>query len=282
MSVPHFSRSKDNDGFEAVSNSSRRLLLLPLHETKVVWLIHGAGLRVDARPAGVVRVFEPLAQQSINNVWRQIVVRGLTAGRATVEAKNGDEVKARLSITVKPVLTIPTAFHFVGDTTTPDHRTGVSSRVGKIQPSDVDTLVQSMNEIFLPQAAIRFQKMYWRFVTVNGNIGNSVVVAANPVAGDLWHRITALGDKSARFNVFFVRDMDVNGLAGNQGGATGIGGKDCLIEDSESGVSLAHEAGHALGLPDIPGKKTWLMFPTTGEQRRFIPRSQADRMNPQT
>jgi len=279
MSRPNFSESRANDGFETVPNSSRRLLLLPLHETKMIWLINGPRMRVEASPAGIVKVFEPLAQQSFKNIWRQVVVRGLTAGKTTLVARDGDEVKARLSITVRPVLNIPTAFHFVGDSTSADHRTGVSSRAGKRQPGDVDSLIQTLNDIFVPQAAIRFQKMYWRYVTVNGNIGDSVVVSSSPVAGDLWSRITSLGERSARFNVFFVRDMDVNGLAGNQGGATAIGGNDCIIEDSEDGVSLAHEAGHALGLLDSSTRKNRLMYSITGQRGQFISRVEADRIN---
>ncbi|MBC7796414.1 MAG: hypothetical protein H7Z37_06055, partial [Pyrinomonadaceae bacterium] len=141
--------------------------------------------------------------------------------------------------------TVKLAFNFVEDNA--GHKT-----VRNI--SEVDPWIGALNNIiYTPQTNIVFTKQSVRLVKVNANLGN-IVAADKARKWDVseWIGVVAQRDKTADINLFFVWELDYDSKVDEVEGGTI--NKDCLIEDVTAGDStgintIAHEIGHALGVP---------------------------------
>lgn len=273
----HFSELRSNDGFDG--SVSPPWLMVPSGFFKQVQLVDGAGLTLVVTAPATAWVLEPASGSGLR--VRTISINGLATGTAFIEARSGSTVRARLEVSVKSSKVIRTAFNFVSDNATPHHHFTRRSY------SEVDGMLKTMNAIYYPQTNILFNKHVVRDVRVPGNLGRTVIdpslLSSPPAGGNEWAAVTALGDATADFNVFFVWSLEKARKSGDEDAVTELGGRNCLFEDRagrDVGETLAHEAGHFLGVNDVNGHQRWLMHRYTDIRGRKIPRAHADIMNP--
>jgi hypothetical protein len=201
---------------------------------------------------------------------------------------------ASLRVAVRGKLIVKTAFHYVQN-----RNYGTRTR----HLGDEDSFLEVMNKLYREQANIEFQKLPGsrgaRTLTMTDRLGTEV----NELDDDHseWDKVVAHRHAEAQYNVFFVREVDTDAegtLEADPDDPTGrrriatdtanalttIGNEgDCLLEDNSSpavGVTLAHEAGHCLGVrhnSPIVSSQDMLMF-TSPDRGHFIPRVHAERM----
>jgi hypothetical protein len=282
-----FVEVRANDGFD--STGARPWQMVPMQGRKVVRLVDGAALTLGVLPDnGSVRA--TLLPGGMVEIVSTRYESGSFEG-VVVARDNHGSYRAQLQIRVTQQVVISTAFFFIGDTATPaspGHRAAASHTTRRVmptsgtpaapgrrraRPADLDGWLRTMNSIFNPQANVWFAQETGspRATTVPTNLGRTVNWTSY-TAGD-WHAVLSSVPTSARFNVFLVWDYQTSGQRGDQDAATHPGGRHCFLEDNagrDVGESLAHEAGHALGL-DHPGHhRQHLMFPTTDVRGRKL------------
>jgi hypothetical protein len=203
-------------------------------------------------------------------------------GDAEIQARDGTgRIHARLRVSVLEKLVVKSAFHYVANA-----GVGTTRKVG-----DEIALLENMNQVYLPQANIEFVKLPGgqgaSVLRLSGNFGTEV----NDLPTDSeFDKVRAHRNTNARFNVFFVRELedDAEGTVNAEGNLTDtmdalatIGPPgDCVFEDKagrDVGVTLAHEAGHALGVRHASPVRTtpeMLMWDFTDDRGRRLVRRQ--------
>lgn len=275
-----------NDGFD--DSISPRWLMLPMEETfRQMQVVNADGLalvssndRIALPQPALFRQAGPVRITRQTQVFR--VFTGMPGDAEIRAVDSGGRVRGRLLVSVLPQLTVKCAFHHISNP-----RYGTRTR----RPGDERDLLRLLDEIWDPQANIRFEQ-------VASNIGRPPIVmtdrlgaeinAANNAAPD-WIAVIRHRDRNAQFNVFLVREFETDregtlDAAGNLTDSADAGTVfgECIFEDDISGsrpetagVALAHEAGHALTLDhDSPIRSTidMVMFATTAGGR-FLPRA---------
>src|SRR5262249_1724239 len=145
--------------------------------------------------------------------------------------------------------TVRTSFFLVKDNNTKTARAA----------SEVDGILQEMNDIWLAQANVEFVlKQVTDPLTFDDDFGNEILDAsALPAANrprDEWAVIAGRRDRGADFNVFFVWELEQDSDPNTDSveASTGAAEKSCLVEDgiaiNDAGIIVAHEAGHGMGL----------------------------------
>jgi peptidoglycan hydrolase-like protein with peptidoglycan-binding domain len=254
-------------------------------------VVNGGGGTVGCLDERIGLVFDPATPNApggtkpVSAPQQLFRVKGLKAGTTVIEARKpstpGVLVNtlniARIQLIVGSKATI--AFHFL------QGPPGIATqRVANVAPA-----VAKMNRIYTSQTNIVFGSLsdsgtplsVPEFAQRSPGTGVNLKTQART---DDWKAITRFRNKAAFFNVFFVGKMNVDGrpdvpaLTDNQASPQ-FAGRDCIMQDDlkglEFGLALAHEAGHALGEPDVAFGQN-LMDPNFTNEK--IPPEMAKRM----
>lgn len=270
-----FFHHKEN-GFDATTTP--RWLMVPIEAlSREIRVVNGAGFRIRSRNTGIALVASfpaslPLAHLTADD--EVIRIKGRTPGNTNIDVLDSDgNVVATLEVAVCARLKVQAAFHYVKHS-----GIGTTRKIG-----EEAAMLRVVNRIYLPQANIEFVSMLARDLPLTDGFGNELNEAGTLANGqNEWEVLTRNRSAGARFNVFFVRELE-QGAAEGAGSDTAdalatIGGLDCVFEDDagvDVGESLAHEAGHSLGCrhnTPITSSIDMLMWDTTDQRGRFIPK----------
>jgi hypothetical protein len=273
-----FVEMRANDGLDPAA-SPRPWLMVRLTSTKQLFLRgFPPGKKVTLK-SGIPPIIDA---QFIGGV---ATIRGLRAGTTQVwaEVDGVKDDESVLDVNVKAPLTRKISFTFVSDSA--GHHTTRN-------PANVDGLISALNMIYLPQANIQFVKGK----AVPQKVSQDL---KDPLTWDKRTILFPLGDSDADFNIFFVWEFEneppvveeSDGFSMTTGGdfvdarVDGVGGTHCIFEDnlpSDTGVTLAHEVGHMLGVAGDSmnlSDRPFLMFGMASRGTK-IPMSDANIMNP--
>jgi hypothetical protein len=250
--------------------------MVPLGGTKIV-LVSNAGA-VSSVTANNPNIVRPVLRGG------GVALTGIARGTTLVKVRDvSGRVLARLDVTVKRKKTVRTKFWLVQD------KNGKGRATARSQ-SDVDAALPIMNDIWLPQANVEFtQRGTAEAKVYKQDFGDEVRFTAHlpkvPLKEHEWDIVVAKRDFGADFNVFFVWEYEDNIDAGDGVDAGTLAfQKSALVEDSLSGHglgrTLAHEAGHNMGLPDDATVPLNLMISAGGDLDKRLSRAQIDRVNP--
>lgn len=253
--------------------------MVPLGGFKRVRLTEAANLTLTSTFPGIATVGEAPGSKPAQ-ATRDFLIQGKMKGTAFIEARRGKLLMARLEVAVKPRKTVKVAFNFVEDKG--GHKT-------KRKAGSVDGWIEEINKIYLPQANIEFKKHSARTVKIDKNLGKVVRfskhLAGVPAVQHEWDLVTAKGDGTADFNIFFVWEYEQDATPLKDHTDAGTLGGNCIFEDragSEVAETLAHEAGHFLGCDDTYADtdKHLLMYGITDVRGKTLLKSHINTMNP--
>jgi peptidoglycan hydrolase-like protein with peptidoglycan-binding domain len=270
------------DGFDETATPFH-WLLVPFRGTNRVLLFNTRFSLLTSNRSVVTaeRVFE---RGTLGRLFAGVVeVHGVSIGDAFIRVLDGsgNEV-ARLDVSVRQQRTFSVAFRYVDNA-----GVGTARQVG-----DEVGFLATMNEIYNRQTHIRFVSAGAQRVTIRDNLGTEVNTIGNFTNGEWPNIVNArTRNNAAQFNIFFVREVetDAEGTLNPSTGAltdtvdavTDGAHRDCIFEDAagtDMGATLAHEAGHALGEPDLSNAR-FLMHGITDARARKISKDQALRMH---
>jgi hypothetical protein len=253
-----FLQASENAGFDG-NAEPHPWLMVPRNGINHVNLHWSAGLSLRMRNPQIAR-FETFASQGRTRV----AVHGLEQGGTSLDviAPGLGAPVATLDVSVFLRKTVTVGFHFVNDqerhvTNRMDsEQVFVTSLPGSpmhvvVRPLRSHRMLQSVNEclkdlndIFTPQTNLTFSLRWLGQSVVATDLGDRVYRSAS-----LLHRLRTLKDHTSRINVFFVWDLELQGVSGTIGTALrplsdGI----CVVDDRANpvGVTVAHEVGHLL------------------------------------
>ncbi len=276
-----FPHQKEN-GFDATAVP--RWLMVPMQNPlREIRIVNAAGLQIVSRNRSIAEPVSFTRSQPLDRITSDdevIRVLGKMAGKTRLEVLDVDgSIVVALAVSVLTKITVKSAFHFVKHPTI-----GTTRRLGAERE-----MLRVMNSIYLPQVNVEFSHHQARELPITGAFGNEVNEAGTLPNGDReWDTIVANRNTGARFNVFFVKELEqaaaeADGTDDADALAT-IAGLDCIFEDDagvEEGESLAHEAGHCLGVrhnSPITSTVDMLMWDTTDQRERFIPKIHVEKM----
>lgn len=270
-----FFHHKEN-GFDATVTP--RWLMVPLElPSRELRVVNGAGFLIRSRNPGVAFPAPFIGNAPLTRLTADdevIRIKGRLAGTTFIDVLDATGVVvATLEVLVCAKLKVQAAFHYVKHT-----GIGTTRKVG-----DEIAMLRVVNQIYLPQANIEFESIHAADLRLTGAFGTELNEAGTmPDGKNEWEVLTKNRRAGARFNAFFVRELEqsaTEGLGADECDALAtIGGVDCVFEDDagvDIGESLAHEAGHSLGCrhkTPIDSTVDMLMWPTTDERGRFLPR----------
>jgi hypothetical protein len=300
---PRFDRDNladRHDGFDDTEAFQPPWVLVRVEQLfRPVRLVNGQGLELRSTNEAVVKVEDPVI---VGKPLRRAVpdpqflrLRAVSVGDAEIHAVDTcGRVLARLRVAVREKLKVNAAFHYVKN-----RRYGTRTR----RLGHEDPFLEVMNRIYLEQANIEFVKLPGalgaRDLPLSDNLGTEI----NVISGNLdeWNVIVKNRHAEAQFNVFFVREVDEDAEGTQEpdptdptgvrtrdtdtcNALTTVGGDgDCILEDNSSpavGVTLAHEAGHCLGVrhrKPIVATQNMLMF-SSPNRGHLIPRIHVELM----
>lgn len=273
---PTFEEKKPKDGFDKTVNPPWQMV--PVNGQKTVILKNAANLTVVSRNPGIATVTE-VAQCFVHG-GREFTVSGKVKGTTFIDVKNGTATVASLEIAVKNKKTVRASFHLVEDKA--GHKTTRST-------GSIDGWVKTMNDILLPQANIAVTKQRAISVKIDKDLGSVVRFSSHlsgvPASEHEWDLVTAKGDASADFNVFFVWEYEQDINPNHDRTDAGTLSKNCIFEDhagTNVGDTLTHELGHTLGCGDLYGAtdRPLLMYGITDQRGQLVLKTHANIMNP--
>jgi len=277
----HVLFGQKENGFD--TTVTPRFLLVP-HEnpTREIRISNAGGCQIRSRDTGIAVPMSFLRSQLLTEIDTDdevIRVSGRLPGKTFFDVLDGPgNVVASLEVSIARKLQVRTSFHYVKHSSV-----GTTRRLGSEH-----ALILEMNEIYMAQANIEFVHHSARELPLTAAFGTEVNESARLANGKTeWEEITGNRNRGARFNVFFVKELEVadEGVAGDDADALAtIGGVDCIFEDDSGidvGETLAHEAGHALGCrhnKPITSSVNMLMWDTTDERGHFLPKVHVELM----
>ncbi|HSR50669.1 MAG TPA: DUF4157 domain-containing protein [Acidobacteriota bacterium] len=199
-----------------------------------------------------------------------MTVQGIKHDKTKITAKEGEDLKDQLDVSVKRKITKTVDYHYMSDNA--GHST-------KRKPGDEVALNNKLNEIWERQANIHFKVNKVDSQQVPQDLGDIVIAArgTDPAAQAI-SKFSTSGD----YNVFLVWEFETGGTMGEditQGGTTG--GMTILEDDTVSDLAFPHEAGHFLGLVQSHEHPTrGIMANINGGISPRVYKEDADKVNP--
>ncbi len=204
---------------------------------------------------------------------RILKLKGIRRGAAKITAMGPGCAPGELEIGVKNRKTVQVVYNFVRDAATPAHQT---IRV----PASAAQWSLEMNYIFNGQANVYLNNKAARWVDVPKDLGADIITTTSGVGeeADLY----PLGDSATGvINFFFVWSMDITDDPDDEDAFTE--GRRIVFEDTAGAQlteTMAHEVGHALGLPDNYVTKRQLMYGITDDRGVDLPKAHVNIINP--
>ena len=207
---------------------------------------------------------------------RFVRINGVKAGKCRIQVGAGPRFNAVLKVSVKNKRTIRTAFHYVDD--------------GRVQKTvrrigDLPDMIAAANLILLPQANIEITCRSAAPLRITQNLGQVVRFSSHlpgvAARQHEWNIVTRHADRTADFNVFFVREYEQDRTPLRDEVEAGTLGKNCIFEDNTvdpAGLVLAHELVHRLGV-DHTNRQRDLMF-NGSPSGTFLPKNHVNTANP--
>jgi hypothetical protein len=216
---------------------------------------------------------------------------GKNAGKAFVEwvpdlkFVGAVDTAFTLEVSVKALKTINTAFHYVDD--------GRKQKT-KRQIADLDAMIAGANLILTPQANLKLARKSAAALPIAQNLGDVVRFSSHltgppdnvPIAQHEWDDLFAKVDATADFNVFFVKEFEIDAtpyIDDSAEAGTVATDKMCIFEDRvirPASEVLAHETVHLLGIGDHSSNNWHLIASGATRKGRWINRDQANTVNP--
>jgi hypothetical protein len=197
-----------------------------------------------------------------------VVAVGVAPGPGVIPSVHA----AALQVDTKDKKTVRICFNFVKDSA------GHSTRR---VPAQAANWVATMNYIYNGQANVFIERKDARVVNVATNLGHTIETLSNAAGEEV--QFYPLGDASADINMFLVWNMDITDDTADEDAFAD--GKNIVFEDNAGhaiGVTMSHEVGHVLGLPDHYNTATWyqLMYGITDKRGVDLPRGDVNKINP--
>ncbi|MGH9969841.1 MAG: eCIS core domain-containing protein [Pyrinomonadaceae bacterium] len=205
-----------------------------------------------------------------------IEVTGISDGTTAIDALTpAGALLDTLDIEVKDQRPLSVDFHFMSDTVAAP---GVAHRTTRV-PADAATLTGTLNRIWERQANVLFTAGTTDSPTVGTDLGPDVQgsVSTDPE----WAAVIAFRT-GANYNVFLVWEFNLLGTPpGTDTAEAGTAAGDTLLEDNAcaDGLTIAHEAGHFMGI-SLPHPANTIMSGCGGADRQRVTHAQADIVNP--
>jgi peptidoglycan hydrolase-like protein with peptidoglycan-binding domain len=241
------------------------------------WLFVPVNGRREVKVAVVPAIAQPSfvslnpAVATVTTTPLGIAVTGLANGSTDIQAKQGAAILATLKIRVKSRRDLTVDYHFMRDSFAPPHHT--TRALG-----EAPKLTAMLNRIWERQANVRFTTGTVNSPAVPGNLGPQVIWDPSP-ALDEWHLVTAFAS-GGNYNVFLVWEYKQTGTPPDVN--AGTHGSNTLLEDNEcvDGLTIAHEAGHFMGLAPGGHPASGIMSRCPGAQRLRVFKADTDVVNP--
>lgn len=265
----HFTEIQQNDGFDSFATPNWQMV--PVGGSKMVLVWDATSLNIHSSDSGIatVRVSRFLG-------LTHLTITGVRAGNCQIRVGLGPLFDAVLDVAVKTKKTVRTAFHYVDD--------------GRVQKTarriaDLNDLITAANRILLPQANIEISRHRAAVLPIAQNL-RQVVRFSSHLPGVAarqheWDIVTGHADRTADFNVFFVKEYEQDRTPLRDDTEAGTLGGSCIFEDNTvdpAGLVLAHELLHHLGV-DHTNNRRDLMFDGS-PSGSFIPKDHANTANP--
>jgi hypothetical protein len=259
--------------------------MVPVSGDRYVYLHNGAGLTVTSDTLATVTVTE-VNERQVPGTWDRLPARagdrifkltGVAKGTAKIQAKNASgTLVTEIDVGAKNKLTKNVTFYFVHDSATPQHSTRRATAEAAQWVRLVNYIYQQCNiEIVSPPATAK---------PIAGDLG-AVVMWTNGTT-DAWATLKGQRDAGADHTVFQVweYEQDATPNVDDANGGTIAADKMTIIEDNASPVhahTVAHELGHAFGLPDLSSNATrhHIMW-GAGRTGQHMDKSEINTINP--
>jgi hypothetical protein len=262
--------------------ASPKWQMVPVDGDRYLYLHDGAGLTVASDTLATVTVTE-VREVDVPRVWDRLPTRagdrifklhGVVKGNARIQAKNGTgALITEVEVDTKPKLTKNVTFYFVRDSG--GHRTTPAQAEAAQWVKTVNYIYQQCNIVVVsPPATVK---------NIGSNLGATVEWSDGNT--DDWATLRGERDAGADHTVFQVWDYEQDTIAGDgANGGTIASDKISIIEDNASPVhdhTVAHELGHAFGLPDQSSAATrhHIMW-SAGRTGQHMDKTEVNLINP--
>jgi hypothetical protein len=254
--------SQQYRGFD--SSVSPRGLVVPVGGSRVVSVRRSDNMTIQSQDTGIATVADKTPADGMT-------VSGVRHDRTSIVATEGTEVKDRLDVSVKRQVPKTVDYHFMSDSG--GHST-------KRTQSSAPALTRTLNTVWEEQANIHFTTGVVDAPRVGQDLGTEIT--ATDATSPEWAAVTSFAT-GGDYNVFLVWELETGGGGGDTQGATASTGGHTLLEDDDcsDGLTIAHEAGHHLGLYNgdtHPNKG--VMSSCGGFDRQRVYKADADIVNP--
>ncbi len=242
------------------------------------WLFVPVNGRREVKVASVPAIASPSfvslnpAVATVTTTPLGIEVTGVANGTTDIQAKQGAVVLATLKIRAKTRRDMTVDYHFMRDSAAPPHHTARPT-------GQASRLTATLNQLWERQANVRFTTGTVNSPTVGSNLGPIVIANDTVPALDEFPLVSAFAT-GGNYNVFLVWEFERAGTPPDVN--AGTRGTNTLLEDNEcaDGLTIAHEAGHFLGLALGAHPATGIMSPCGGAQRLRVFKANTDVVNP--
>jgi hypothetical protein len=176
-----------------------------------------------------------------------LIVRARAEGTTTITATQGRD-KVKLKVHVFDPGLIQVTYFFVTDD---------NGRTQQVEAS-AKAWIDGLNDIYVPQTNVAFGLYRTQNIDLRGEVDFNDILGDDGAEEDFWrtlkHKVRQIEKANGHWNAFMVRLWGGHDIGFDAVGTNRIGKNLAVIED-EAGLgpkvihTMAHEAGHMLGLP---------------------------------